>query len=134
MNALKYEPGAAPVWCSTADGPRSAWVKSRSTSATTPTSSQVTPITLMRDITETPIALMMVVNVIRITPSRTALVAPSLEASDGSEPTSWKPDHSVGMTTCSAIAAADTVTICAISIVQPANQPTVGVESRRDHW
>jgi hypothetical protein len=26
------------------------------------------------------------------------------------------------------------VTICAITITQPANQPTVGLESRRDHW
>ena len=54
-----------------------------------------------------------------------AFVAPVRLVIDGSPPTIWKPLQIAGSTACIAIAAAATVTICAMIIVQPANQPTM---------
>ena len=134
MNRPKYAPCGAPVVWKTAPGPRLAWTNSSSTSSVTPTSSRVTPIELIRAITLIPTALIVVVRTTRIVPRITAFVAMSLADGDALEPTSWKPDQIVGSTTCRAIAAAAIVTIWATSIVQPANQPIVALESRRDHW
>ena len=125
-------PGA-PV-SSTTCGPRWAWVKNTSTSAMTPTISQVTPMLLMRAIQLTPIELMVVVMTSSTDPRMTALVAPLGEVRAGSSPTSWKPLQMLGRTTCNAMAAADAVTICAMIMNHPANQPTISPPMRRDHW
>ena len=63
-----------------------------------------------------------------------ALVAPLRLAIEGSPPTIWKPDQIAGSTACMAIAAADTVTIWAMIMVQPANQPITSPPRRRAHW
>ena len=39
-----------------------------------------------------------------------------------------------GSTACSAIAAAATVRICPMIMIQPVNQPNVEPASRDDHW
>jgi hypothetical protein len=122
------------VVCSTTDGPRSAWPKSRITSRTTPMSSHVTPTELTIAVVRTLSAFRVVVTTRRRQPRSTAFAAPSREASDGSLPTTWKPVQTAGSTTWSAIAAAATVMICAITIVQPANQPQTAPPRRRDHW
>ena len=51
-----------------------------------------------------------------------------------SPPTSWKPLQIAGSTACMAIAAAATVTIWAMSIVQPANQPHMCAAEPAGHW
>ena len=100
----------------------------------TPTISQVTPMLLTRLIQLTPMQLMMVVITSRIEPSSTALDAPLVLVRAGSEPMSWKPVQMDGITTCSAIAAAEAVTICARIMNQPPNQPITSPPIRRDHW
>src|SRR4051812_44743320 len=94
------------------------------TISTTPTSSQVTPIELTTAMMRTLVAFKTVVTTSRMQPSTTAFEAPSFEDSAGSVPTNWKPDQTAGSTACKAIAAAASVMVCAITIVQPANQPT----------
>ena len=89
----------------------------------TPTISQVTPMLLIRDIQLTPMQLMMVVSTSSTEPSSTALAAPLGEVSAVSSPTIWNPLQIDGSTTCSAMAAAEAVTICARIMNQPANQP-----------
>ena len=122
------------VVCSTTDGPGSAWPNSRITSSTTPISSQVTPTELTIAVRRTLEAFRAVVTTSSRQPSSTALAAPSRDASEGSLPTIWKPDHTAGSTTCNAIAAAATVMICAMTMVQPANHPQTAPPRRRDHW
>src|SRR5690242_15038653 len=101
---------------------------------TTPISSSVTPAELITDISRTPITLMTVVKNSTTTPRSTAFAAPSAETGDESVPINWKPDQIGGSTICIAIAATAVVTICAMIMIQPANQPTVAFESRLDHW
>ncbi len=91
----------------------------------TPMISQVTPTAFTMAMILTAIELINVVATSTITPSRMAFVAPVIVEIAGSPPTSWKPDQIAGSTACMAIAAADTVTICARIIVQPANQPVM---------
>jgi hypothetical protein len=114
-------------------GPRSACAKSSTTTTTTPISSRVTPAELITAITRTPITLMTVVRASTTTPSRTAFAAPSAETGEESLPTNWNPDQIGGRTICIAIAATAVVTICAMIMIQPANQPTVTFETRLDH-
>ena len=95
---------------------------------------QITPVELTSAVTRTLNAFTVVVITSRITPNRTAFEAPELEARLGSCPIIWKPGQTDGRTTCKAIAAAARVTIWAMIMVQPANQPTTGPPSRRAHW
>ena len=66
---------------------------------------------LIRDIQLTPMQLMKVVRTRSTDPSSTALAAPLDEVSALSSPMIWNPLHTLGSTTCKAIAAADAVTI-----------------------
>ena len=90
------------------------------------------PIDLVKDSDPTAWIETIMINTIR--PSTIALVAPLTVVIAGSPPTSWKPLQIAGSTACIAMAAAATVTIWAMIIVQPANQPTMWPPSRRDHW
>src|SRR6478735_1367260 len=112
------------VVCSTTDRPRSALVVNKTTIRTTPISSQITPTELTTTVMRTLVALRRMVTMRSRQPRTTAFAAPSFDESAESVPTSWKPDQTAGSTTCSAIAAVASVMICAITIVQPANQPT----------
>ena len=49
-------------------------------------------------------------------------------------PTNWNPVQMEGSTACSAMAAADTVRICPMIMIQPVNHPNVAPPSRDDHW
>jgi len=71
----------------------------------TPTISQQTPIVATRDIQRTPMQLIVVVMISSAVPNSTALAAPSAEVSAVSVPMIWKPGHTAGSTTCSAMAA-----------------------------
>ncbi len=85
----------------------------------------------------TPAMFTAVVITSRITPSSTAFCAPVAEATEESAPdppTIWKPDQMLGRTTWIAIAAAATVRICPMIMIQPANQPAVVPARRLDHW
>ena len=88
---------------------------------------------LTRLIQVTPMQLMAVTTTSRIDPRSTALAAPLVLVRVGSSPMSWKPVHTVGNTTCRAMAAAAAVTIWAIIMNQPPNQPITSPPIRRDH-
>jgi hypothetical protein len=119
---------------STMPGPRTEVENKAMIKSTTPISSAVTPTAFTTAITRTATELITVVMISSSRPSTMALVAPLRLAIEGSPPTIWKPDQMAGRTACMAIAAAATVTICAMIMVQPANQPTTWPPSRRAHW
>lgn len=133
IHAQPYPEPAPPV-SKTTWGPRCAWVKNTPTTAMTPTISQQTPMVATRDIQRTPMQLMVVVIINSAVPNSTALAAPSADVRAVSVPMIWKPDHTAGSTTCSAMAAADAVMICARIMNQPPNQPTTSPPRRRAHW
>lgn len=115
-------------------GERSEWVRRRTTIRIAPMISAVTPTRLITDSTRLSRMFTNVVRASRITPSTAALAAPVAVVGAGSPPTIWKPGQMAGITICSASAAAATTTICPITMIQPANQPKVGFDSRDDHW
>src|SRR5882672_3659674 len=95
-------------------------------SSTTPISSQVTPMLLIRDITPMPTALITVV----ITSSRLPRITALCVGLD----TIVNPLQIEGNTICRAIAAAATVTTWATSISQPAAQPHSLPPNRLAYW